>query len=87
MIPQKTNMFNEKIANYLTEIEDHLQHLVENTRADMQTLSVSALHIQLLELQKMFYKLNSSIFLAAPKELEDEILKAKKKQVDRKFSA
>lgn len=80
-------MFNEKIANYLTEIEDHLQHLVENTRADMQTLSVSALHIQLLELQKMFYKLNSSIFLAAPKELEDEILKAKKKQVDRKFSA
>lgn len=80
-------MFNEKIANYLTEIEDHLQHLVENTRADMQTLSVSALHIQLLELQKMFYKLNSSIFLAAPKELEDEILKAKKKQVDRKFLA
>lgn len=80
-------MFNEKIANYLTEIEDHLQHLVENTRADMQTLSGSALHIQLLELQKMFYKLNSSIFLAAPKELEDEILKAKKKQVDRKFLA
>lgn len=86
MIPQKTNMFNEKIANYLTEIEDHLQHLVENTKADMQTLSGNALHIQLLELQKMFFKLNSSIFLAAPKELEDEILKAKKKQVDRKFS-
>lgn len=78
-------MFNEKIANYLTEIEDHLQHLVENTKADMQTLSGAALHIQLLELQKMFYKLNSSIFLAAPKELEDEILKAKKKQVDKNY--
>lgn len=75
-------MFNEKIANYLTDIEDHIQHLVENTRSDMQTLSGNSLHIQLLDLQKKFFKLNSSIFLAAPKELEDEILKAKKKQVD-----
>lgn len=74
-------MFNEKIANYLTEIEEDLKHLVECNHPDNQTLSGASLYIQLKDLQSKFYRLNSAIFLAAPKELEDEILKAKKKQL------
>jgi hypothetical protein len=73
-------MFNEKIANYLEAIGGELNHLVECTRPDMQTLSGVSLHIQLKELQGLFYKLNSSLFMAAPKELTDEILKAKRMQ-------
>jgi hypothetical protein len=73
-------MFNEKIANYLIEIEEDLKHLVECNHPDNQTLSGTALYIQLKDLQNKFYKLNSAIFLAAPKELESEILKAKKVQ-------
>ena len=73
-------MFNEKIANYLQAIEDDLNHLVDCTRPEMQTLSGVSLHIQLKELQGLFYKLNSSLFMAAPKELTDEILKAQRMQ-------
>lgn len=46
----------------------------------MQTLSGVSLHIQLKDLQGLFYKLNSSLFMAAPKELTDEILRAKRMQ-------
>ena len=73
-------MFNEKIAGYLQEIDDHLNHLVDCTKPDMQTLSGVAMHIQLKELRGLVYKLNSSLFMAAPKELTDEILKAKRMQ-------
>jgi hypothetical protein len=73
-------MFNEKIAVYLQQIEDDLNHLVDCTRPDMQTLSGVSLHIHLKELRGLFYRLNTSLFMAAPKELTDEILKAKKMQ-------
>jgi hypothetical protein len=73
-------MFNEKVANYLQEMESHLNHLVDCTQPDMQTLSGVSLHIQLKELRALFYKLNTSVFMAAPKELTEEILKAKRMQ-------
>jgi len=73
-------MYNEKVAHYLEEVESHLNHLVDCTKPDMQTLSGVSLHIQLKELRALFYKLNTSIFMAAPKELTDEILKAKRMQ-------
>ncbi len=76
-------MFNEKIANYLQEIETDINHLVDCTRPDMQTLSGTSLHIQLKELRVLFYKLNTSLFMAAPMELTDEILKAKRMQQNR----
>ena len=73
-------MFNERIASHLQAIEDDLNHLVGCTRPDMQTLSGVSLHIQLKELRARFYKLNTSLFMAAPKQLTDEILKAKRMQ-------
>ena len=73
-------MFNEKIAANLQQIEEDLNHLVDCTRPDMQTLSGVSLHIHLKELQALFYKLNSNLFMAAPKELTEEILKAKRMQ-------
>lgn len=80
MFKTNENMFNEKIANYLQAIEGDLNHLVDCTAPDMQTLSGVSLHIQLKELRGLFYKLNSSLFMAAPKEMTDEILKAKRMQ-------
>jgi hypothetical protein len=73
-------MFNEKIALYLQEIERNINHIVECTRPNHETLSGMSLHIQLKELRELFYKLNTNLFLAAPFQLEEEILKAKKIQ-------
>jgi hypothetical protein len=73
-------MFNEKIARYLEEIEANINHLVDCTKPDVQSLSGVSLHIQLKELRGLFYKLNTNIFMAAPKELTDEILQAKRMQ-------
>jgi len=73
-------MFNEKIAGYLEEIEGDINHLVDCTRPDMQTLTGMSLHIQLKELRGLFYRLNTSLFMAAPKELTEEILKARRIQ-------
>ncbi len=60
-------MFNEKIARYLEEIEGNINHLVDCTKPDVQSLSGVSLHIQLKELRSLFYKLNTNLFMAAPK--------------------
>ena len=73
-------MYNEKIASYLQEIEKKINHIVDCTTPNHETLSGMSLHISLKELREIFYKLNTSLFLAAPPELEEEILKAKKIQ-------
>ncbi len=73
-------MFNEKIARYLEEIEGNINHLVDCTKPDVQSLSGVSLHLQLKELRGLFYKLNTNLFMAAPKELTDEILQAKRMQ-------
>ena len=73
-------MYNEKIALYLQEIEKNINHIVDCTRPNHETLSGMSLHIQIRELRELFYKLNTNLFLAAPFQLEEEILKAKKTQ-------
>jgi len=73
-------MFNEKIASYLQQIEQNINHIVDCTRPHHETLTGMSLHIQLKELRELFYKLNTNLFLAAPFQLEEEILKAKKIQ-------
>jgi hypothetical protein len=76
-------MFNQRIAELLIQIENDLDHILDCTNPNKDTLSGISLHIQLKELRKLLYKLNSNLFMAAPKELSDEILKAKKTQNDR----
>jgi hypothetical protein len=73
-------MYNEKIAIYLQEIEKSINHIVDCTKPNHETLSGMSLHIQIKELRELFYKLNTNLFLAAPFQLEEEILKAKKTQ-------
>jgi hypothetical protein len=73
-------MYNEKIASYLQEIEHSINHIVDCTRPNHETLGGMSLHIQLKELRELFYKLNTNLFLAAPFQLEEEILKAEKIQ-------
>ena len=62
------------------EIEESIKHLVDCTKPDVQSLSGVSLHIQLKELRGLFYQLNTNLFMAAPKELTDEIRQAKRMQ-------
>lgn len=73
-------MYNQKIAAYLQQIEYSLNHIIDCTRPNNEILSGMSLHIELTKLNDLFYKLNSNLFLAAPPQLEEEILKAKKIQ-------
>jgi hypothetical protein len=73
-------MFNEKIAATLLEIEENLDHILSCTEPNKDTLSGISLHIQLKEIRKLLYKLNANLFMVAPKELTDEIIKARKIQ-------
>lgn len=73
-------MFNERIASLLQEIERDINHVVDFTKPNEERLSGMSLHIELKRIREKFYNLNTNLFLAAPPELEEEILKAKKMQ-------
>lgn len=73
-------MYNQKIAAYLQEMESCLSHIIDSTKPNHEILSGMSLYMELTKLQDLFYKLNSNLFLAAPPQLEEEIIKAKKIQ-------
>jgi len=77
-------MYSEEIVTLLDTIQTELDEIVYYSHPNRQMLAGSSLHLRLKKLAKMSQRLQMQMLIHGPKHMQQDIVKARKKQIQNK---
>ena len=71
---------NVDVFQELDQVKENIEELIQRTHPDEQSIPGATLHERLKVLHRRLLKIETALFLGFPREIKEELLKARKKQ-------